>query len=52
MMLCIAETGQITVSRIEILVVTLIRDIKVVAPNGCFGVRFCQQFRRTRIEIL
>jgi hypothetical protein len=52
MMLCIAETGQITVSRIEILEVALIRDIKVVAPNGCFGVRFCQQFRRTRIEIL
>lgn len=52
MMLCIAETGQITVSRIEILVVALIRDIKVVAPNGCFGMRFCQQFRQTRIEIL
>lgn len=51
-MLCIAETEQITVSPIEILVVALIRDIKVVAPNGCFGVRFCQQFRRTRIEIL
>lgn len=52
MMLCIAETERITVSRFEILVVALIRDIKVVAPDGCFGVRFCQQFRRTRIEIL
>lgn len=52
MMLCIAETEQITVSRIEILTVTLMQNINVVALNGRFDVRFCQQFRQTRVEIL
>ena len=52
MMLCIVETEQITVSRIEILTVALMKSIKVVALNGRFDVRFCQQFRQTRVEIL
>ena len=50
MMLCIVETEQITVSQIEIL--TLMQNINVVALNGRFDVRFCQQFRQTRVEIL